>query len=320
MAASRDAVVAVVCGGPAAEAEVSRISASGVASALAATFDRTVVLELDSAIGEQLRTRGVDVVFPVLHGPPGEDGTFQGFLEVLGIPYVGSGVHASACGMDKIVSKHLFRGAGLPVARDATVHRNEDLERATVRVMEQLGSRVVVKPSRQGSALGVEFASDRRQLASALRTALSFDEWLLCEERIHGKEITVGLLERDGLEALPTIEVRTPEGTWYDYEHRYTQGLSKHLMPPGISEAQDRAAREIARQAHRALGCRDLSRVDFVVPEEGVPVLLEVNTLPGMTPTSLYPDAAAAAGLSFEALAAHLVERALNRSGASGAS
>jgi D-alanine-D-alanine ligase len=268
---------------------------------------------LDQTIGEQLSTRGVDVVFPVLHGPPGEDGTFQGFLEICGMPYVGSGVHASACGMDKIVSKHLFRNAGLPVAKDATVHRSEDLERAMHRVSERLGSDVVVKPSRQGSALGVTFAGDSQQLEDALRTALSFDEWVICEERIAGKEITVGLLERDGLEALPTIEVRTPQGTWYDYEHRYTEGLSEHVIPPDISEVQDRATREIARQAHLALGCRDLSRVDFVVPKEGEPILLEVNTLPGMTPTSLYPDGAAAAGITFEDLVAHLVQRASKR-------
>ncbi|HSG63897.1 MAG TPA: hypothetical protein VLD39_02810 [Gammaproteobacteria bacterium] len=135
----------------------------------------------------------------------------------------------------------------------------------------------------------------------------------LVEARIVGKEVTVAVLERDETEALPSIEVRTPENSWYDYEHRYTKGLSDHVIPAGITATQESRVRDVARRAHLALGCRDLSRADFVVPAAGNPVLLEVNTMPGMTPTSLYPDATRAIGLSFEALVAHLVRRALSR-------
>ena len=181
------------------------------------------------------------------------------------------------------------------------------------RIVEELGTDVVVKPSSQGSALGTVLAKDEREIEAALAQAFPFDEWVLVEERIDGREITCAVLERDGIETLPIIEVQTPPGTWYDYEHRYTEGLSEHLIPAPIPYAQYRRCEEISRRAHMLLGCRDLSRVDFIVPRRGDPVLLEVNTLPGMTPTSLYPDAARAAGLSFEALVAHLVDRAWSR-------
>ena len=307
--------IGVVCGGPSAEAAVSRVSGRGVADALHATYSEVVLLELDTNIAEALKRNGVNIIFPVLHGPPGEDGTFQGFLETLGLPYVGSGVHASACAMDKVVAKHLFRNAGLPVARDMVVYRRDGTRVAARRVVKNLGLNVVVKPSRQGSALGVAFPKDITELEAALEQALSYDERILVEERIEGKEITVGILEQIDLEALPVIEVRTPKGSWYDYEHRYTSGFSEHVIPAPLSEAQYRRTQELAKLAHTTLGCRDLSRVDFVVPYGGEPIVLEVNTLPGMTPTSLYPDAAKAAGLSFEALVTLLVERALLRSG-----
>lgn len=306
--------IAVVCGGSAAEAEVSRVSGRGVADALLATYEDVIILELDEAIVEHLKEAQVEVVFPILHGPPGEDGTFQGLLEIVGIPYVGSGVLGSACAMDKIVAKQIFRANGLPVARDTVVHRGEGAPRAASRVLDLLGSDLVVKPSSQGSALGVLFSQNLAGLGQALEHAFSYDERVLVEERIEGREITVAILEREGIEALPVIEIRTPPGSWYDYEHRYTPGLSEHIIPAPLPEAQCRRTQEVAKLAHESLCCRDFSRVDFVVPEKGEPIILEVNTLPGMTPTSLYPDAARAAGLSFEALVAHLIERALSRS------
>ena len=302
--------IAVIVGGPAAEAEVSRVSGRGVANALLATYENVNVLELDEAITERLKETQVDVVFPVLHGPPGEDGTFQGFLEILGIPYVGSGVLASACAMDKTVAKQIFRAHGLPVAKDTIVKRSEGAPGSARRVLDLLGSDVVVKPSSQGSALGVQFAKD----FGGLEEAFSYDERALVEECIAGREITVAILEREGTEALPVIEIRTPPGSWYDYEHRYTPGLSEHIIPAPLPEAQYLRTQEVAKLAHESLLCRDLSRVDFVLPEQGEPIVLEVNTIPGMTPTSLYPDAARAVGLSFEALVAHLIKRALSRS------
>jgi len=305
--------VAVVCGGSSAEAEVSRVSARGVADALRTAGFQVDVVELDPHIDKAISAASPDVVFPVLHGPPGEDGTFQGFLETLSIPYVGSGVRASACAMDKALAKHLFRDAGLPVARDTLVHRGQGSKEGARQVTIALGLNVVVKPTRQGSALGVRFPSTREELEAALDEAFRFDERVLVENRVTGREITVALLERDELEALPVIEVSTPPGSWYDFTHRYTAGLSEHVIPAPLPAPQYRRTQEIAKLAHIALGCRDLSRADFVVPADGEPVLLEVNTLPGMTPTSLYPDAARAAGLSFEQLVETLARRALSR-------
>jgi D-alanine-D-alanine ligase len=306
-------VIAVVCGGPSAEAEVSRSSGRCVADALRETYSNVVLVELDPSIGERLRAVRAQLVFPVLHGPPGEDGTFQGFLEILGLPYVGCGVRASALAIDKVIARQVFHEHGLRVAAGVVADRSDGARGAAQRVQETLGCDVVVKPSSQGSAVGTFLVDEPEALEGALTQAFEYDEQVLVEERIEGKEITAAVLERDGVEVLPVIEVRTPPGSWYDYEHRYTEGLSEHIIPAPLPEAQYRRVEAMAESAHRALGCRDLSRADFVVPEEGEPVILEVNTMPGMTPTSLYPDAARAAGLSFPALVAHFAERARSR-------
>jgi len=310
--------VAVLQGGPAAEASVSRVSAAGVAAALRQRCAEVTCIELDDGLVDALRAFGPDVVFPALHGPPGEDGTVQGLLEMLGYPYVGSGVRASACAMDKLVSKQIFRAADLPLARDVVVRAEDEFAVAMTRILDALGERVVVKPARQGSALGVTLVDDAEQLAAALELALSLDDVVLVEERVDGREITVGVLdvvEEGGTEARlahPVIEILTPAGTWYDFEHRYTPGQSDHRVPAELAEDVGRALQEVAVTAHAWLGCRDLSRADFVLAEDRF-VLLEVNNLPGMTPTSLYPDGARALGHDFEDLTALLVRNALRR-------
>lgn len=306
-------MIAVVCGGPSAEAEVSRVSGKCVAEALRASYANVSLLELEEFVGGGLAADTFDVVFPAFHGPPGEDGTFQGFLEVLGIPYVGCAVAASACAMDKVIAKQLFRSRDLPLADDVVVYRSEGAAAGARRALDRLGKDVVVKPSSQGSALGVVFGKDVDDLEPAIEQAFAFDDRVLIERRIDGKEITVAVLQRDRSEALPVIEITTPPGSWYDYEHRYTPGLSDHIMPAPLPEQQYRRTQEVGVLAFEALGCRDLSRVDFVVPAQGEPIVLEVNTMPGMTPTSLYPDAAREAGIPFEELVALLVERAAAR-------
>jgi D-alanine-D-alanine ligase len=307
-------VVAVVCGGPSAEAEVSRVSGKCVAEALRASYANVSLMELEEFVVGGLGAELADVVFPTFHGPPGEDGTFQGFLEVQQIPYVGCDVTSSACAMDKVIAKQLFRSRDLPVADDVVVYKRDGAEVAAQRVADALGKDVVIKPSSQGSALGVVFGKDVVDLAPAIEQAFAFDDRVLIEQRIEGKEITVAVLERDGdPEALPVVEITTPAGSWYDYEHRYTPGLADHIMPAPLPEEQYRRTQEVAVVAFESLGCRDLSRADFVVPEQGEPIVLEVNTMPGMTPTSLFPDAAREAGISFEELVALLVERAVSR-------
>lgn len=305
--------VAVIGGGPGAEREVSLSSANGIASALRATWPDATVLDLDAELPSTLLRERYDVVFPALHGAIGEDGTIQGFLEILGIPYVGSGVLASACGLNKIVAKQIFRAFNLPVAREVIIEAGEPVESAIDRIQQSFPLDVVIKPVAQGSAIGVGFARSREELAEAVRDAQKFGDRILIEERITGKEITCAVLERPQAEALTTIEVRTPQGAWYDYEHRYTTGMSEHVIPAGIPTEQNERVKEIAVLAHEALQCRDFSRADFVVPEDGDPILLEVNTLPGMTPTSLFPDAARFVGYTLEELARDLVVRAWGR-------
>ncbi|MEO0377854.1 MAG: D-alanine--D-alanine ligase, partial [Cyanobacteria bacterium P01_A01_bin.17] len=249
-----DASIAVVCGGSSAEAEVSRSSGQCVADALKQTYPKVVLLELDENLSAALEESSVDIVFPALHGPPGEDGTFQGFLETQGYLYVGSGVRASAFAMDKSVAKCLFRQGGLPVARDLTLARTVEVNTACHQILEILGNDVVIKPSSQGSAVGVSFASGTEEIGQRLQETWGHDGRALVEERIIGREITVGILDDGEIEAFPVIEIRTPEGSWYDFEHRYAAGASEHLIPAQLPEAQYQRTQEIAVLAHKVLG------------------------------------------------------------------
>ena len=308
--------IAVINGGESAEAEVSRSSAKGVIQALRENYEHVADIELDENLAAALNEFSAEVVFPVLHGPPGEDGTLQGFLEILGFPYVGSDVHGSAFAMDKIVSKSIFREAGLPLIKQAVVTQTEGIAAAVQKIVREVGEYVVVKPARQGSALGITLIDNENQLHEGLENAFVFDERLLVEQRMDGKEITVGIIDTEGgCKPFPVIEITTPVDSWYDYEHRYTKGLSEHLMPANLPENQYLKLQEIAVAAHQSLGCRDLSRADFIVTGETLEniYLLEVNTLPGMTPTSLYPDGAAGFGMNFIELVSYLVERTASR-------
>ena len=306
--------VAVICGGPSVEAEVSRVSARAVAAALASEGLEVTTLELDASVAENLRTLAPTAVFPVCHGAVGEDGSLQGLLEVLGLPYVGSGVLASALAMDKTVARVLFAAAGLPVAAGRSA-RSPDEAAALVRA---LGPRVVVKPAAGGSALGVtrvmlEDAS-LAPLQRALAEALEQGSVALVEELVQGDEVTCGVLHETIPVALPPTRIRAPFASFYDFESRYAAGKSQHECPPPYPAELVTEIQRVAVGAHAALGCRDLSRADFVVDaERGRVTLLEVNTMPGFTATSLYPEAAGLSGLAFPALCRALLGAALAR-------
>lgn len=303
--------VAVVSGGTSREAEVSRSSARQVTAALMAAGHAVHEFELDRSAFGRLQALGPDVVFPVLHGGTGEDGSFQGALDILGMRFVGSGVRASATAMHKPLAKLAFAAAGLPLARGLTLPPREYRAPEIAELLGNFGPEVVTKPTSEGSGLGVTFCSDASTLSAVLREAHASATELMLERRIVGKEVTVGVLETvDAICAFAPIEVRTPENSWYDFEHRYTPGLSEHVIPAAVEVALLDELRLHAIRAHRALGCRHLSRADFIVDAEGRPCLLEVNTLPGMTPTSLFPDGAAHAGIDFQALMDHLVRLA----------
>jgi D-alanine-D-alanine ligase len=309
--------VAVVQGGPSTEAEVSRASAKGVAQALAEVGHRVVRLELDGHLAESLRTGGYDVVFPVAHGAVGEDGALQGLLEVLDLPYVGSDVLGSALAMHKRVARILFERAGLPVARGLVVRRGDgDARSAAERARRELGARVVVKPSSHGSAIGVSRHADdapTAEVASAIEAVWAIDAYAVVEHFARGREVTCGVLELERAEAFPPTEILSPNDPFYTYEAKYAPGRSVHVCPAKLAAGVVARVQEAAVAAHFALGCRDLSRVDFVVGDDANPdavTLLEVNTLPGMTATSLYPEAAAVHGLPMARWCDALVVRA----------
>jgi D-alanine-D-alanine ligase len=309
--------VAVVQGGASTEAEVSRASARGVAGALEQAGHRAVRMELDAFLSESLRTGGYDVVFPVVHGALGEDGSLQGLLEVLGMPYVGSGVLASALAMHKSVARILFERAGLPVAKGIAVARREgDARAAAERARRDIGSRLVVKPSSHGSAIGVtrhEETASVDEIARAVEAVWAIDDFAVVEHFARGREVTCGVLDLDGPIALPPTEILSPNDPFYTFEARYAAGRSVHVCPAQLPPGALGRVQAVAVAAHEALGCRDLCRVDFIVGDEGDPdavTLLEVNTLPGMTGTSLFPEAAAVHGLPMPQWCDALVVRA----------
>jgi len=301
--------VAILMGGRSAEREVSLNTAAQVAAALRATGH--AVTEIDSAdhdFVERLRAAKPDAVFICLHGRYGEDGTIQGLLELLDLPYVGSGVLASALAMDKVMSKRLFACAGLASPASVEVHRDApfDIEAITA----QLGPKTVVKPANEGSSVGMSIVHEPSELPRALEKAFACDESVLVEQFVAGAEVTVGVLGNREIEALPTLEV-VPEHEFYDYESKYVPGMSSHIIPARVSDEARAECQRLAIEAHRLLGCRGMSRSDTIVTAEGEVFLLEVNTIPGMTATSLLPDAARAAGIEFPQLCERLVQLAM---------
>ncbi|MEZ4224922.1 MAG: D-alanine--D-alanine ligase [Polyangiaceae bacterium] len=310
--------VAVIVGGPGCEANVSRTSGAAVAEALVERGFECQCIELGQDTVRELQAQGAEVAFPVSHGPVGEDGCLQGLLEVLDLPYVGSAVLASALAAHKPAAKRLFKIAELPLAPDALVTDSADLAQQAEGLRARLGAELVVKPASGGSAIAttrVTATDPLTTLVAALSEALAVDEAALVEALIPGEEVTCGVLERDAeARALPPTLIESRAASWYDFESRYAAGGSVHRcpapFPPGLSER----IQSVALAAHRTLGCRDLSRADFIVdPDTDTVTLLEVNTLPGMTSTSLYPEAAAADGIAFGELCELLVRRALSR-------
>jgi D-alanine-D-alanine ligase len=304
--------VAVLKGGSSLERQVSLRSAARVEDALASLGHEVVPIDADSGLVRALKDNRPDVAFISLHGPGGEDGTPQELLEILGIPYTGPGVAACIRCMDKVLAKHLLRGAGIPtpdwVAFNSTAFRELGAADALEEIEARLGFPLVVKPAAQGSALGVRFAASRDDVPEALVSAFSYDDRVLLERHVSGRELAVSLL--DG-EALPVVEVRAKEEDRFNYEARYEIGRTDYLCPADLPDAVAAAVNEAASRTWEALGCTGFCRVDLMLDEDGGPTVLEANAIPGLTDTSLFPMAADAAGLSFEELVARIIELAL---------
>jgi D-alanine-D-alanine ligase len=252
-----------------------------------------------------------DVVFIALHGKFGEDGTVQGLLDLLGIPYVGSGVLASALAMDKVIARKVLIYEGIPVPKAFSIRRPFDMNETEARAADEIGSPAVVKPSRQGSTIGLTIVRQPQELAAAVEVAFTHDRDVLIEEFIEGTEITVPVLGNDDVDVLPIVEIVPASGV-YDYYSKYTPGATEEIVPARIPDHLSRRAQELAVACHKTLDCRGMSRTDMIVRDDDIYVL-ELNTIPGMTPTSLLPRAAEAAGIVFPDLLDRLIGYALER-------
>jgi D-alanine-D-alanine ligase len=302
----------VLCGGRSAEREVSLRSGAQVIRALCERGHHAEPVEMDAGAWERLRDGGYDGVFVALHGRLGEDGTVQGMLELLGLPYTGSGVLASALAIDKTRTNHMLAAEGLAVPEFEEVQR-EDVDGEEVeRLVERLGLPLVVKPVREGSTIGLTVARDVDEAASGLVLAKRYDRRVLLQRFVSGVEVTVGVIATPEPEVLPTLEILYDNPT-YDYDAKYTAGMSRHVIPARIPETAREAVAEAADRAFRALGCEGMARIDFIVDAALTPWVLEVNTVPGLTELSLLPDAARAAGIGFGELCERLVRHGLER-------
>ena len=304
--------LALIAGGVSAEREVSLRGAAGVEQAL--NRDRYEVVRYDPATDLAriaADAANIDAAFILLHGVHGEDGTIQGFLDLLGIPYQGAGVLGSALAMDKNLAKIMYRLAGLPVAPWVMVEPG-DL-RDSGRIESAVGLPCVVKPVRQGSSIGMSIVRTLDQLPAALELALRHDGEVMVEAFLKGRELTAGVLGNSELTALPLIEI-IPDSRYdfFNYEAKYQPGATREVCPAPVSETVRARAQDYAVRAHRSLQLRGYSRTDMILVGEEL-YLLETNTIPGMTPTSLLPQAAAEAGLPFAALLDRLIELALER-------
>jgi len=336
--------IAVLMGGNSAERDVSLASGTGIIAGLRAAGHEAIAI--DTALGAGQLTsikraeiegikaeppsvtdlsqipsetaiatvsspdlKEVDLVFLALHGGMGENGTIQAILDLMGIPYTGSGVLASAAAMDKHIAKKIFIASGIPTP-DYILKQSSEVvdETALIRDVESsVGFPVVVKPNDQGSSVGLDIARDKSALQAIAARAAEYSDRIIFEKYISGRELTVGIL---GNETLPVVEMRPHEG-FYDYKHKYTPGMTDYIVPAPLTEAQERRIRELGMMAFQTLNCHGYGRVDFRMSAEGDFYCLEVNTLPGMTTTSLVPKAAMAAGIEFPELLERIAQIAL---------
>ncbi|MBE3581735.1 MAG: D-alanine--D-alanine ligase [Thermoanaerobacteraceae bacterium] len=308
--------IAVLMGGPSSEREISLKSGEAVYQALLSKGHEVFKVDLTPTTPAELLASRPDLVFIALHGKPGEDGSVQGMLEVMGIPYTGSGVLASALTMDKICTKRLLQQAEIPTAPflvfSAEECRQGSLPGTLDRVRQELGLPVVVKAPTQGSTIGTYIVRSPEELELALAGALRYDPQVLVEKFLPGPEVTAAVLGNEEPQVLPLIEIVSHTG-FYDYQAKYTPGLSDHLIPPRLSEEVQAETARLAAQVYKLLGCRGFARVDFIVVGGRHPHVLEVNSVPGLTATSLVPDAARAAGYSFPDLIQKIVDLALEK-------
>ena len=309
--------VAVLKGGRSLERQVSLRSGARVEDALGRLGHEAVAIDVGLDLIQRLREARPDVAFIAMHGRDGEDGTIQELLEILGIPFTGSGVLACVRATDKVLAKHLLIEAEIPTpdffAFNETAFRELGAAEALGAIEERLEFPIVVKPSSQGSALGIKFARSPADLPAALVSAFSYDSKVLLERHVDGRDLAVSIL--DG-EPLPVVEAVPRDDSFYDFQARYEIGRTTFTCPADLSNGLTEQAQELALATYRLLGCRAFGRVDLMLGSNGVLTVLEANPIPGFTETSLLPQAAEAAGVSFDALVERILELALEPSAA----
>ena len=301
--------VALLAGGTSGEREISLSSGRAAKLALEeAGFTVDMIDPAERAGIKQLIDGDYDVAFLTMHGKQGEDGTLQGLLEIIGLPYTGSGVLASALAMDKAKAKVIYKENGIATPPSIVLCAGDKY--SVEGIIDEIGEHCVVKPATEGSALGVQIVEGEKAIEQAIANAFEIDSEVIVEKYVHGMEVTVAVLGNDDIHALPPIEI-VPMNDFYDFDSKYLPGGAQHICPARIGEQMTALVKKRAEQAHKALGCRGVSRSDLIIDEEGEPWVLETNTIPGMTATSLLPDAARVDGLEFPQLCAKLVELAL---------
>ncbi len=296
--------IGVLMGGISAEREISLSTGEAIAKALKDRGYEVCLIDVGHDIVERLISHRIRVAFIALHGRFGEDGTIQGMMEIMRIPYTGSGVLASALSMDKIMSKYVFTAQGIPTPAYQILQANEGAQEALEKL--DFPFPIVVKPASEGSTIGVVIVQDKEGLVEAIEHARQYDHRLLVEEYIKGKEITLSVLNG---QPLPIIEI-APKGGFYDYRAKYTKGETEYIMPPRLPFMAQEAAERAGLNAYKALGCEGCARVDMMADERGKVFILEVNTMPGMTETSLVPKAARFAGIDFPELVEKILKGA----------
>jgi D-alanine-D-alanine ligase len=306
--------IGVLMGGQSSEREVSLRTGAAVHGALCRLGYDAVTVDVGPTLIRDLQDQKIAIAFLALHGPGGEDGSIQGFLETLGIPYTGSGIQASAVGMHKVVTKTVFAAHAIPVPAGLVVKRGERLSHAQALRSAKLHWPVVVKPASEGSTIGVTIVKRPAQWNEALALAHTYDRDAMVEAYIPGHEVTVSLLGRQNETplVLPAVEIIAPGG-FYDFSAKYEKGRTQYLCPAPLSAAVTKQIRDLALRAFQVLGCAGAARVDFRITPRGRPYVLEINTVPGMTETSLLPMAAVEAGIGYEELTERILESALAR-------
>jgi len=295
--------IGVLYGGLSAEREVSLKSGAAVHQALVAQGYDAVAVDVGRDLADVLKREQIEAAFIALHGRYGEDGCVQGLLELLQIPYTGSGVLPSALAMHKLYSKQAFAASGILTAPFRCYRKGEPVVLSGL----PFGLPLVVKPVQEGSSVGVSIVKEEGQLAAAVEEAFRHDDEILVEQYVKGQEVQIGILDDSPIGAIEII----PKNEFYDFEAKYTDGMAEHVFPARLEPALYEKAQQVGLAAHRSLGCKGYSRVDLLVTSTGDCYVLEVNTLPGMTALSLLPEIAAkGAGLSFEALVARIIESA----------